>query len=376
MLRLGRLIQKEFAQVRRDKRMFAIMLIAPIIQLIIIGYAATTDVNNLELGICDLDHSLESRDLIRSYTSSGYFELITTAETPDGLDKSLDKGEIAVALIIPPDFGKNLNSNTANRIQLLIDGADSTSGTIGMAYAKIVIQQFARPYLEDIQQKLSVRNISMPSVDASVRAWFNPELKSKVYMVPAGVGIVLLLLMIMLTSMALVKEREIGTLEQLIVTPIRGWELLLGKIIPFIIIGFVAETIVFLVAIFVFEVPLRGNIGTLYLLSFGFFFTTLGLGILVSTVSKTQQQAMLLTAFFIMMPFIYLSGFIFPIENMPYPIQLVTYVIPLRYFLVIARGVFLKGSGWLELWDEFAIMIFLGVIIFALATLRFQKKLD
>lgn len=376
MNRLLRLIQKEFAQLRRDPRMFGIMLVAPVIQLIIIGYAATTDVNNLELGVCDLDRSQESRQLVAAFTSSGYFQLVDFVDTPDDLDRPIAAGDVAVGLIIPPNFSQDLQLMRTPRLQLLIDGSDATSGTIGMGYAKTVIRLFSRPYMEELLDKLQIRNISLPSVNPEVRAWFNPELKSKVYMVPAGVGLVLLLIMVMLTAMALVKEREIGTMEQLIVTPIRGWELLLGKILPFLLIGIVAETVVYLVAIFVFEIPLRGHIVTLYVMAFGFFFTTLGLGILISTLSRTQQQAMLMTAFFVMLPFVYLSGFVFPIENMPPAIQYVTYVIPLRYFLVIARGIFLKGTGWVELWDEFAIMVLIGAVIFAAATMRFRKKLD
>ena len=374
--RLFRLIQKEFGQLRRDPRMFGIMLVAPMIQLIIIGFAATTDVNNLELGVCDLDRSVESRELIHSFTSSGYFRLMSYVDVPDDLDQLIAQGEVAIGVVIPKDFKKDLILKRTPELQLLIDGADATSGTAGLAYAKAVIGLYSQPYLNDMLSRMRLRNIRLPSVQAETRAWFNPELKSRIYMVPAGVGLVLLLIMVMLTAMALVKEREIGTMEQLIVTPIRGWELLLGKIIPFLIIGVVAESVVYLVAVFVFHVPLRGHILTLYILAFGFFFTTLGLGIFISTITRTQQQAMMITAFFIMLPFVYLSGFIFPIENMPRPIQLVTYIIPLRYFLVIARGIFLKGSGWLELWDEFAVMIVLGAVIFSAAVVRFHKNLD
>ncbi|MFC1849843.1 ABC transporter permease [candidate division CSSED10-310 bacterium] len=376
MYRLFRLIQKEFLQLRRDPRMFAIMLIAPVIQLIIIGYAATTDVNDLELGVCDLDRTEQSRTLITAFTSSDYFILTTFVDTPAELDYPIARGDVALGLVIPKNFGRDLLLTRSPQVQVLVDGSDATSGTIALGYSKAVIRLFSRPFMQQMRNNLRIRNISLPAVQVENRAWFNPELKSRVYMVPAGVGLVLLLIMIMLTAMALVKEREIGTMEQLIVTPIRGWELLLGKIIPFILVGIVAETVVVVVAIFVFHIPLHGHISTLYFLSFGFFFTTLGLGILISTLCKTQQQAMLITAFFIMLPFVYLSGFVFPIENMPELIQLITYLIPLRYFLVIARGVFLKGSGWFELWDEFAIMVLLGIIIFIAALLRFKKKLD
>lgn len=356
--------------------MFTIMLIAPVIQLIIIGYAATTDVDQLELGVCDLDRTKESRFLIEAFTSSNYFIPVKFVDTPDQLDQPIASGEVALGLVIPNNFSRDLLKMKSPQLQIIVDGSDATSGTIALGYSKAVIRLFTRPYMVELERMLKIKNMNLPSVFVENRAWFNPELKSKVYMVPAGVGLVLLLIMIMLTAMSLVKEREIGTMEQLIVTPLKGWELLLGKIIPFVLIGIVAETVVFVVAIFVFGIPLRGNIITLYLLSFGFFFTTLGLGIFISTLCKTQQQAMLITAFFVMMPFVYLSGFIFPIDNMPRIIQLITYLIPLRYFLVIARGVFLKGSGWLYLWDEFTIMVLLGIVIFIAAALRFKKKLD
>ncbi len=374
--RLFRLIQKEFAQLRRDPRMFGIMFIGPTIQLIIIGFAATTDINNLALGVCDMDHSAESRRLVQSFTASGYFQLSRVVDKPDDLDQPIAAGDVAVGLVIPQDFAKDVQLLRSPRLQLLIDGSDATSGTVGIGYAKMVIGLFGRPYMESMQNRLNVRNIHLPALKPEIRAWFNPELKSRIYMVPAGAGLVLLLVMVMLTAMSLVKEREIGTMEQLIVTPIRGWELLLGKILPFVVVGVIAETVVYSVAVFVFDIPLRGHILTLYIMSFGFFFSTLGLGILVSTFCKTQQQAMLMATFFVMLPFVYLSGFIFPLENMPVPIQKVTYLIPLRYFLVIARGIFLKGIGWAELWDEFMWMNVIGVIIFLGAMARFQKKLE
>ncbi|MBN2384158.1 ABC transporter permease [bacterium] len=376
MNRLLRLIQKEFCQIRRDPRMFGIMLFAPVIQLIILGYAATTDVNQLEIGVCDLDRTEQSRALIDSFISSGYFNLIRTVAVPDELDLPISRGEVIIGLVIPHSFGSNLITAHTPQLQLLVDGTDATSGTIAIGYAKAVVQLFSMPYLKPLLRRMSIRNIRLPSVQVRNRAWFNPELKSRVYMVPAGMGLVLLVVMIMLTAMSLVKEREVGTMEQLIVTPLKGWELLLGKILPFILIGIVAETVIIVVAVTVFAIPVLGNALTLYLLSFGFFFTTLGLGILISTLCRTQQQAMLMTTFFVILPFVYLSGFIFPIENMPRVFQLISYLIPLRYFLVIARGVFLKGCGWLQLWDEFTIMLVLGGLIFGAALVRFKKTLD
>ncbi len=369
------IIIKEFNQLKRDPRLRATIIIAPILQLLLMGYAATTDVNNISLAVCDLDKSVTSREFIRSFVSSGYFTIEYNLNDYNQIDKLIDKGSAQVALVIPPKFEEYVAAGKSAPVQMLVDGADGYTAGIALGYAA----QIAGAYNQHILQQTIERGAVKPnfgSVNSDVRVWYNPELKSKNFMIPGIVAMILLLTTGMLTAMAIVKEREVGTLEQLIVTPIKPWQLIIGKLVPFILVGFLDVIIVMVVGRFWFDVPIRGSIFLLFFCSGIFLLSSLGIGLFVSTVSHSQQQAAMTMQFFIFIPFLYLSGFTFPIENMPRSIQYLTYGIPLRYFLDIVRGIFLKGDGIVNLWPEMLAMFIIGVVLLVLSTMRFHKKLE
>jgi len=368
------IILKEFWQIRRDKRMLGVTLLAPVFQLLLLGYAATTDVRSIPMAVCDEDRSATSRELLRQFTNSGYFVHAYDVMTPRDIDHYLDDGDAWVGLVIPPEFGTNVLARRPAPLQLISDGTNSSTAGISLGYAGQVVSTFSRSIaLTQIERRPQLT--APPSVNTEVRVWYNPELKSRNYMVPGVVAMILLIITMTLTSIAIVREKESGTLEQLLVTPIKPFQLIIGKLMPFVLIGIADVTLVLTVARFWFDVPLRGSVILLYMMSGVFVLTTLGLGLFISTISRTQQQAMMTAQFFIFMPSIFLSGFTFPIQNMPQSIQYVTYVIPLRYFMEIIRGIFLKGDGIAELWPQGLALLTFGIIILTLSILRFHKRL-
>ncbi|MFI5263291.1 MAG: ABC transporter permease, partial [Candidatus Kapaibacterium sp.] len=327
------IIVKEFNQLKRDPRLRATIIIAPILQLLLMGYAATTDVNNISLGICDLDKSVTSREFIRSFVSSGYFTIEQNVNEYNQLDPLIDKGTLQCAIVIPPNFEKDVSAGKSAPVQMLVDGSDGYTAGIALGYAGQIAGAYNQQVLQRIIDRSGMPKPNIGSVTNDTRVWYNPELKSKNFMIPGIVAMILLLTTGMLTAMAIVKEREVGTLEQLIVTPIKPSQLIIGKLVPFILIGFLDVIIVMVVGRFWFDVPIRGSILLLFFCSGIFLLSSLGIGLFVSTVSHSQQQAAMTMQFFIFIPFLYLSGFTFPIENMPRAIQYLTYPIPLRYFL-------------------------------------------
>ena len=370
--RIKVLLIKELTQIRRDKSLFGILLIAPVIQLMVMGFAANTDIRNITLTLRDNNHSAQSRDYARALASSGYFTVTpaTGPETADG--ERLVAGKAGLVVTIPPDFSKCLVNHRPATVQVLVDGADSNFGVNGLNY----LQKATRLFCGRLVRLEAKAPLQAPSVTVESRAWYNPRLLSRYYMVPALMGVLLLVTTMLVTSMALVKEREDGTMEQLIVTPLRPIELMIGKLLPFVVIGFMEITLALGVILGVFGIPLRGNGVWLYAFSGLFLLTTLGLGLFISTLVKTQQQAMMTAAFFVLMPFVLLSGFIFPVENMPPAIQALAQFIPLKYYLEIVRGLFLKGTGWNELWHPALILLLWGIAILTLASLKFRKRLD
>ncbi|MFQ5798222.1 MAG: ABC transporter permease [Bacteroidota bacterium] len=376
MKRILHLIRKEFWQLRRDKRMLAVVFFPPVMQLILLGYAATMDVEDVRLVVCDLDETAVSRELVEEFSASEYFTPVGFVSHPREIDSYLDNGRAIMALSVPKGFANNIVSGEGARLQLLVDGSDANSAGIAMSYASSIVARYSGRIMigriEPATKKLGRR---IGKIVAEPRVWYNQDLKSRNFMVPAVLALLLMVMTTSLTSMAIVKEREIGTLEQLIVTPIRSYEFIAGKLAPFILIGFVDVLLVTFVATVWFGIPLRGSIFHLLGLGGVFLFTTLGIGLLMSTVSQTQQQAMMTSMFFVMMPMIVLSGFIFPIENMPKIFQFVTYGIPLRYFLVIVRSVFLKGVDFSVLWPQVWPMLTIGVAVFAFGVMRFRKHL-
>jgi len=372
--RIAKIIRKEFIQLRRDPRLLRLVLFAPVFQLFVFGYSVTTDVTHISTALLDEDRTSASRALTERFVRSRYFDFDHYLSHPDEVDRLLDTGKAQMVLRIPRDFATDLARGRTAEVQIILDGSDSMTASIVSGYANGVIREHSARIAAERLDRVRGRIPRLPSLDPRLRVWYNPELKSVYFMVPAIMCTILLVVTTLLTSLAIVKEREIGTLEQLIVTPIRPRELMLGKTVPFVIIGFVDMTLVLLAAVLWFRVPVAGSIPLLFLLSAAFLLTTLGIGLFISTISRTQQQAMM-TTFFFLLPSFLLSGFMFPIENMPRLIQYITYAIPLRYFLVIVRGIFLKGNGLAVLWPQVAILAAFGLAIMWLAAARFQKRL-
>jgi ABC-2 type transport system permease protein len=369
------IVKKEFLQFRKDKKMFGISIVAPIVQLLLLGYAANIDIKNIPIIICDMDKSRISRSYSRSITNSGYFSSVRNTDDMDEIDQYINRGIASAGIIIPHNFEKNINSGRSIEVQGIIDGSDSNTAAIGMNYLSMITMQFNQRFISDRLILFKKQNINPRKINPEIRIWYNPELKSKNFMIPGVLGLLLMVVTLILTSLAVVKEKEIGTLEQLNVSPIKPYELILGKLIPFTLIGILDIILVLLVASLWFNIPVKGNVLLLFGLSIVFLLSTLGMGLFVSTVASNQQQAMITAMFFLMLPMMFLSGFVFPIENMPKIIQLVTYVMPLRYYYNIVRGIFLKGVGIRELWPDALIMFIIGAAIFSFSALRFKKRI-
>jgi ABC-2 type transport system permease protein len=368
MTRLAHIIRKEFIELRRDPRLFGIVLIAPIVQLTMLGYAATTDVRDVPMIVVDEDRTSDSRALISRFEASDNFIVVDTLTSMRQVDAYLDTGRAWMALAIPSDYSEHVRAGQPSVVQVVADGTDANSTNVALGYAGTLVTSYARELAAD------GRGPAAPLIATEVRVWFNPELESRHFMIPGILALLLLVITTNLSSMAIVREREIGTLEQLNVTPIARWELIAGKLLPYGLIGLVDVLLVVAVAVMWFEVPLRGSFWLLMAMCVVYLLTTLGLGLFVSTISATQQQAMMTSSFFFLIPMVFLSGFVFPIENMPDWIQPVTYLIPLRYFLVILRGIFLKGIGLETLWPQALALLGWGVGILTLAILRSSKR--
>ncbi len=372
--RIRQMMIKEFRQSLRDPRMRALILIAPVIQLLIFGYAAVTDVRDIATAVQDLDQSVASRDLISRFERSGYFRVVEQLVTESEVREVLDRGRACAVLRIPAGFADVVRSGRTARVQLLLDGADSNTASIVMSYARRIASQYSQELVDDLRQRRLGSAPSPGGVRLEVRAWFNENLESRNFYVPGVIATLITLLSLILTSMAVVREKEIGTMEQILVTPIRPFEFILGKTLPFAVISLVDVLLIAGVGVWWFRVPVRGQLVLLLAGACLHLLTTLGVGLLISTISQTQQQAMM-TTFFFFMPAMLLSGFMFPIANMPEVVQWVTYLNPLRYFLVIIRGVFLKGVGLDVLWPQMAALAALGLVTFYAATRRFHKTL-
>ena len=371
MRRTLHLVRKEFLELRRDPRLFGIVIMAPILQLTVLGYAASTDVRNVPVVVVDADRSTESRDLIARFEASQNFVVLDTLGSARDIDAWLDDGRAWMALSIPAEYGERIRAGHQTTVQVVADGTDANSTNVALGYAGALIAAYGRE-----RAVLAGTASATPLVTADIRVWYNPSLESRDFMIPGILALVLLVVTTNLSSMAIVREKEVGTLEKLNVTPLARWELIAGKLLPYAVIGMLDVLLVLVVALFWFEVPMRGSFVLLMALSLVYLLSTLGLGLFVSTISSTQQQAMITTSFFFLLPMIFLSGFIFPIENMPAVIQPVTYLIPLRYFLVILRGIFLKGVGLEILWPQALALLAWGLAVLSLATLRSKRIAD
>ncbi|HVO40747.1 MAG TPA: ABC transporter permease [Spirochaetia bacterium] len=373
------IIRKEFQQLRRDRRLLPIILISPVLQMALLGYAANMDVKDVPLAVCDQDHSVESRQLITSFLQSGSYVASARPADAAAAERSIEEGKSSLALVIPPGFGRDLSGSRAAPVQLLADGSDSQAAAIGLTYATLIV---SRAQAGRAAQRLSsldpavLRRIKAVQVEPAVRVLYNPTLASRNFMVPGVLAMILMIITMVLTSQAIVKEKELGTLEQLIVTPITPRQLIIGKLTPFVLISLVIITVVLAASLALFGLAVRGSLLVLYALSLLFMASSLGIGLFVSTIARSQQQAMMFSMFFFMMPMLILSGFVFPIESMPPVIQAVTYVFPLRYYFVIIRGLFLKGVSLLELWRETAALAVIGIVVITASVLRFRKRLE
>lgn len=371
MRRVLFLVRKELLELRQDPRLFGVVVLAPILQLTVLGYAATTDVKDIPVVIVDADRSSASRELVHRFEASANFKIVGMLGSTDEVDPWLDRGQAWMALDIPPDYGSRVGAGRPVTLQLVADGTDSNSTGVAMGYAQTLIAGYAQDLAARASPGAPVGGLVQPEI----RVWFNPQLESRDFMIPGIVALLLLVVTTNLSAMAIVREKEVGTLEQLNVTPLARWELIVGKLLPYALIGMIDVVLVLVVAINWFEVPMRGSLVQLFVMSMVYLLSTLGLGLFISTISETQQQAMMTATFFFLTPMIYLSGFIFPIENMPSWIQPFTFLIPLRYFLVIVRGIFQKGVGLETWWPQAVALLAWGTIVLALATLRSSKRL-
>ena len=370
------IIKKEFLQFKRDPKMFMMILVAPVVQLTFLGYAANLDVDKVHTAIFDQDKTATSRNYIEKFKGSGYFTFDYYVNNYDELQDKIDNGKVILGLVIKKGFEEKINRRETADLQAIFDGSDGNTASIAAGYVQSVTTNFSRNTVTQYLDRMGRKVKPVGSVTAETRVWYNPELKTRVFMVPGIVGLLLMIITLILTSLAIVKEKEIGTLEQLIVTPIKPIQLIIGKLIPFAMLGFVSVIIIINAMAIIFDITVRGSIIFLFASTFVYILSTLGLGLFVSTISKTQQQAMMLAIFVIMMPMVYLSGFAFPIENMPKFIQYITYLIPLRYFMTIIRGIILKGIGFADLWPNLVALFVIGISILSLSALRFRKRLD
>jgi ABC-2 type transport system permease protein len=376
MRRIRFLIWKELIELRQDPRLLVILVMAPIIQLFVLSYAATTDVRDVPVVVADLDRSTESRELIRRFAASPNFTIVDVLAGINQVDAFLERGTAWIAVSIPAGYGRTLAAGRAATVQMIADGSDSNSAGVSLGYATALLNGYSQE-IAARRAGAAPATVPFPSgvgIEPRIRVWFNTRLESRDFMIPGIVALLLLVVTTNLSSMGIVREKEVGTLEQLNVTPLRRAELIVGKLLPYALVGVVDVVLVLSVATLWFEVPMRGSVWLLFGTTLIYLVSTLGLGLFVSTISSTQQQAMMTSTFFFLMPMVLLSGFVFPIENMPAAIQPLTYLLPLSYFLVILRSIFLKGVGLETLWPQVAALAGWGAAILLLAIARSTKR--
>lgn len=363
------LIRKEILHILRDPRSLYLAIVLPIILLILFGYAITFNIKHIPVGIVDQDNSFLSRDIISRVKGSEYFELIYLSNTSAGVEKLLDKGRVKIILVIPPRFSRDLSKGKDTPLQLLIDGSDNNTAQIALGYISRIIQTFSSNIvLEKLNKQGTILKAGVPPIDVKPRIWFNPDLSSTNFIVPGLIAVVMMILAAMSTSLTIAREWEIGTMEQLIATPARPNEIIIGKLLPYFFLGMIQISLVILVGTLFFKVPLKGNIFFLFCVSGVFLICGLGIGLLISTITRSQQLAFMLSMLLTLLPSFLLSGFIFPISSMPRIIQFFTYLVPAKYFLIVLRGIFLKGTGLVTLWPEVvSLFIFASLILLACA---------
>lgn len=369
------IILKEFHQFRRDPQMIATILIPPILQLILMGFAATLDITSVTISFYDMDNSAKSRELISSFTSVPLFVVQSRINSYDELDKQMDMGATTVTVVIPQDFENDLISNRVPKLQAIFNGSDGNTASISAGYVSQIITSFSNKIATELKQKRGSQFTPI-TINAATRVWYNPEMNSRNFYVPGIVGLLLTIITIILTSLAIVKEKEIGTIEQLIVSPIKSYQLIIGKLVPYVIMSFIIVFIVISAMRIIFGIEVRGSVPFLFAASFVYILSTLGIGLFISTISKTQQQAMMIGTFLFMMPMTFFSGFSFPLENMPTLIQTLSIFNPLQYFMNIIRSVVLKGNDFSDHIPDMLKMLIIGVLILTASAMRFRKRLE
>jgi ABC-2 type transport system permease protein len=380
--RIFEILKKEIRQSLRDPKLRGVMFIPPLLQTLIFGFAVSLDINNVDIGWFDQDHSEEARSLLHHFQGSKYFTVKAVAHTEREAQDLLDRGTVGAVVRVPFNFGADVAKMRPTEVQILVDGANSNTAAIEAQYATSAVNDYNADAFMGQQRSRLVSatragpvRLAIPTVTPQTRVWFNPELRSRYYFIPGILVNIIMIVTLNLTALSIVREKEIGTMEQIMVTPIKPIELMIGKTLPFAIVGFIDSIMVTIIALVVFGVPFRGNVFVLALGAAFYLLSTLGAGLFLSTISQTQQQASM-TSFFFIQPAFMLSGFTFPIRNMPQWVQYITYVNPLRYFMDIVRGVFLKGAGLDVLWPQMLMLGAFGVVILTFSALRFHKRLD
>jgi ABC-2 type transport system permease protein len=372
--RLISIIRKEFIQIFRDPRTLGLILVMPIVQLFLLGYAATTDVKNVPIAVLDQSRTPESRALLDAFRAADYFRIDYEVRSEEEIQFLIERGDIRAALIIPPDYNRRLLEGDA-QVSMVLDGSDATVGSTALSTANLIGQSYSIKVLtEQAARQGQAATVKTP-LEVRTRVWYNPDLLSAYFMIPGMIGMILYFITALLTASAIVRERERGTIEQLIVTPIRSWELVVGKVVPYVILGFFDTIEVLLIGHYWFKVPIRGDLGLIFATAGLLLLSSLGIGLFASTIANTQQEAFM-TVMFTMLPGIFLSGFFFPLDAMPDFLQAISYAIPLRYFLVIIRTLLLKGVGAAAIQNEIIALAIFGVVIMGAAAARFRKRLD
>jgi ABC-2 type transport system permease protein len=372
--RLLSIIRKEFIQILRDPRTLVIILLIPIVQLFLLGYAATTDVKNVPLSVWDQSRSSASRALITAFKEADYFVIAYDLDSEAEIQQLIEEGKTSAVLVIPPDYAQNVLKGNAS-VLVILDGSDSTSGATALSMARLIGQSYGTKLMSEQAMRSGKGLMVSAPVEVRTSVWYNPDLISAHFMIPGVIGMILYAITTILTATAIVRERERGTIEQLIVTPIRSWELLVGKLLPYVVLAFMDTFEVLIIGHWWFGVPVRGSLALVLLASGLLLLSSLGIGLFVSTLANTQQEAML-TVFATLLPSIFLAGFFFPIQAMPFVLQIISYAVPLRYFLTAIRALLLKGVGLAAIQNEMLALTLFGVVIMAAAALRFRKRLD
>lgn len=373
--RLRSLIRKEFIQIGRDKRTLILVLVIPIMQLFLLGYAATNDVRNVPLAVYDQDRGVEARQLLEAYKAADYFTLSYDVGSEAQLRELIDSGQARAGLIIPPRYGDDIQAGKSAQVMFVLDGSDPTVASTALSAAQLIGQAYSTQVLEANLLRRGQATVIQPPLQVSTNVWYNPDLISAHFMIPGVIGMILFALTSILTASAIVRERERGTIEQLIVTPIRPWELVVGKLLPYVILALLNALEVLAIGHYWFGVPIRGSLWMITAASLLFLLSSLGIGLFASTIANTQQEAML-TVWMMLLPSIFLAGFFFPLEAMPKVLQWISFVFPLRYYLVIIRSLMLKGIGLGVVKEDVIALAIFGVVIMTMASLRFRKRLD